>query len=525
MGGLLSAEVVLLPLEIPEQEDAFRHRILGTINFDTPFLGLHPGVILSGLGSLFQPKVEPSQQTAVQPEGSVLPASSVPLVRPAPLGQSQPSTPYQSPGPRAVSSGYFDSVENDLIPTLSTSTTSPFTTNSTDPNFNPPFPNDVRIPIRKGWSNALHFVNKHSDNITKATKQLFASHLEFGGCMADYPGLKARYTRIRGLEDLPEQDGETRRGERRVRFVNYYTASTGRPRKPKAAKDEITEALDEVGYQSQHSRSPSRSPRISVEEHRDDGTQVVTDLTDFKPALGAAFESDQISDNNSHLDMVERASSSMPEDDEPKNLSGTENVEKFSSTSVLPPLPNLLPKPPAFDPSAYPEKDTRKLAEKDHAALVRLYKQAVKDRDRAIRGREKLSEKREKKARQAQEKMIKDEEKQKTAEEKAQQKAQSKLESASETRKEDTRTSKKEEERAKKDRKFCVTPSKVDGKADPTWIRVFMKDVDEVGAHCGLFRMGEAYEKLVGDVGSRIEEWVKEDQSSRVVRLISNEVS
>ncbi len=35
-----------------------------------------------------------------------------------------------------------------------------------------------------------------------------------------------------------------------------------------------------------------------------------------------------------------------------------------------------------------------------------------------------------------------------------------------------------------------------------------MEGVDEVGAHCGLFFPGEHYERLVGDVGSRIVGWV-----------------
>jgi hypothetical protein len=37
-----------------------------------------------------------------------------------------------------------------------------------------------------------------------------------------------------------------------------------------------------------------------------------------------------------------------------------------------------------------------------------------------------------------------------------------------------------------------------------------MKDVDEVGAHCGLFFVDERYERLVGDVSERIEGWVKD---------------
>lgn len=43
MGGLLAADVALL----------FRHRIVGIINFDVPFVGMHPGIIKAGLGSIF----------------------------------------------------------------------------------------------------------------------------------------------------------------------------------------------------------------------------------------------------------------------------------------------------------------------------------------------------------------------------------------------------------------------------------------------------------------------------------------
>ena len=50
MGGILAAEVALLGSD-PRQAfgSAFRHRIVGTICFDTPFLGMHPGVITSGM--------------------------------------------------------------------------------------------------------------------------------------------------------------------------------------------------------------------------------------------------------------------------------------------------------------------------------------------------------------------------------------------------------------------------------------------------------------------------------------------
>jgi alpha-beta hydrolase superfamily lysophospholipase len=51
MGGLLAADVALLK----DYTGKKRHRILGIIAFDTPFLGMHPGVISAGLGSIFRP--------------------------------------------------------------------------------------------------------------------------------------------------------------------------------------------------------------------------------------------------------------------------------------------------------------------------------------------------------------------------------------------------------------------------------------------------------------------------------------
>ncbi|KAK3079474.1 hypothetical protein LTS18_004783, partial [Coniosporium uncinatum] len=70
----------------------------------------------------------------------------------------------------------------------------------------------------------------------------------------------------------------------------------------------------------------------------------------------------------------------------------------------------------------------------------------------------------------------------------------------------------------KKDRKFCMLPTKDarTGERDPAWVRVFMPDIDEVEAHCSLFIVNgpggpDRYERFVGDVADRIEEWVRED--------------
>lgn len=204
MGGLLSAEVAL------QREAAglgFRHKILGTINFDTPFLGMHPGVVVSGIGSLFRPVAEPPKPVQ------------------SPMQSPPPSDYIGSPG----SSTYTPSI-SDSASQWTMSTTSLASPRPNDPYYNPPFPNDVHLTERKGWVGALHFLNKHAGDFRNATKQYVTSHMEFGGTMADYPALKTRYSRIRALEDVDDITRQPGQGyvppAIRVRFVNYYTAST-----------------------------------------------------------------------------------------------------------------------------------------------------------------------------------------------------------------------------------------------------------------------------------------------------------
>jgi len=90
-----------------------------------------------------------------------------------------------------------------------------------------------------------------------------------------------------------------------------------------------------------------------------------------------------------------------------------------------------------------------------------------------------------------------------------------KKERLEEKEKEQQRLGKERAEKSKspKKRKFCITPSQ----PDEAWTPVEMKGVDEVGAHCGLFFVGEVYAKLVGDVADRIEGWINDERTRRLV--------
>ena len=61
----------------------------------------------------------------------------------------------------------------------------------------------------------------------------------------------------------------------------------------------------------------------------------------------------------------------------------------------MPPIPPEALPPADSDASEYQDQDVLKVAEKDHARELNAYKQAVKDRDKAISDRQKILAKRE----------------------------------------------------------------------------------------------------------------------------------
>lgn len=549
MGGILAAEVALLSPYSPTSHDAFRHRILGTVNFDTPFLGMHPGVVASGIGSLFRPAPEsPNAKYKSDIE-------SAKALLPIPLADGKPdSSPMEPSFPRPLqsqdsnNSSYFATHSDTATLNPSTSshsirqnTLSPLAFPINDPNFDPPFPNDVRMPARKGWDNTLHFIMKHSDGLTKATKSYVTSHLEFGGCLTDYAGLKSRYARIRALEDVDERQqasSHLSRPLRRIRFVNYYTASTGRIEKAKLLPDyDDSERLHMDGTadtvigprmqdmsltttRSQDDESlsePSFPPGAGQETNREPKETLGRASQEMNHMEPAPFLDDE--------DIETELLHGSPPEGEGVSLAPTVSTDITKANTLdiipsavsLPPIPPLPTEPFTFDPSPYTDKDERKLAEKEHSRQTKLYQRAVKDRDKAIVDRRKLVERREKIARQAREKQIKSEEKLRIKEEKAEAKQQAKSDSLTTSVPGDTTTSTSQTDgrvqKPKRDRKFCMLPPKAltNGERDKYWPRVFMEGVDEVGAHCGLFiAENPHYERLVADVGSRIKDWVLE---------------
>lgn len=486
MGGLLSAEVALIPLTQPATRP-LKHRILGTINFDVPFLGMHPGVVKSGLASIFKPAEESGDKWYE-------PAASEQGVQPDP-------SISRSPAPNRT----------DTL----------WAPGTADPNYNPSFQNDVVLPVRKGWQSAWHFISKHSDDLTTATKKLVSSHMEFGGAMANYSELKTRYARLRALEEADERVRQSVvQGEipPRVRFVNYYTASTGRAKKPKSP---------------QRGRSPSSNRSRQTSQTRST-SRVHGQESMSKASLHSAAGVEQRSES-----------------------------ERYQVKNNAQPPPA---RPPPLDLSYIQDAAVRELVQKEHTRAVQAYEAALQEHEKAggsqnetqqkavelaiqtptptaTKPEYKMSHSEREALRQEREKQRMEHEARRMRGEPEPEQTQTEVKDvypqkahspppvsvmpAAETAsiydsKSLAPVNSRESEapqKPKKDRLFCTVPPKdSNGERDPAWVRVFMENVDEVGAHCGLFFVDERYERLVGDVASRIEAWVNDDNRYRVSR-------
>lgn len=470
----------------------------------------------------------------------------------------------------------------------------------------------------------FHFANKYrNENLIQAAARHIFSYLEFGSCLADPAGLEARYRNIRALEDVDDyQSGDVKPGSSqhmaRVRFVNYYTLCTGRPKPPKetpkvGSPPPRTQIITspEASFDLQQSSASSSSveldfspnkmntedtnhiykrqespmPSITL-EHRDTmgnskDHQILLDadakILDAR-ASNTTIKGNSFGEDESVTTDMNRLSihsieptpidediiapppqdtvSPTTEDQDPIASVESNNGEPKKVDADLPPLPDPPTAPELPDPSLYTDKEERKQVEREVKRIRRAHENAVKDHAKAVREREKLVEKRQKRAQKESEKAFKEAARQEKEALKESQKKEQKKEKDAE--KEQQRRASEREKQAQKEldgdeeyqqfkaeeeesqreaeaeavaearrlksekprklRKFCNLPTKGGRVEDPTWVDIYMADVDEVGAHCGLFFSGPHYEKLVGDVGNRIVGWVQDDLTKRTIQ-------
>lgn len=384
-----------------------------------------------------------------------------------------------------------------------------------------------------------------------------------------------------------------------VRFVNYYTLSSGVPKKPKVPVEDdiITQTIPETSEPNDSLDvdplnklpsdtgipTPRSSISVTIEDHSKPKATSEAEESSKQPspAQGDNLDADANSEEQtvrlSRLPMQEIDPTPMSDDNvsdrnEPSQIVQSDEpaLSPFPTTTTalqpsateelnLPPLAEE-PTPPTLpDLDTYTDKASRKQAEKESKRLQKAYEQALKDRAKSVREREKLIEKRrketqkmiDKQERQAQkevdkhenkekQRLLKEEqrlEKERQRMEREAQKLQGKTEKAksvssrsaveTDSTHEDVASDPEEDAREvaeeaqalapKKRKKFCTLPRKVNGKADEAWVDIYMENMTEVTAHCGLFFAGPHYDRLVGDVGSRIVGWVQDDLTKKAI--------
>lgn len=425
--------------------------------------------------------------------------------------------------------------------------------------------------------NIAHFVRKHhSEGIIDAATQHFMSHLEYGSTLLDFNCLKSRYEGLRKLEDVEDltQHGFPY-GPRRVRFIQYYTMCYGIPKQPKAKRAERELEASEV---ISPTLSHVSTPRISVQDHSRSEVQTyllhpssneASSPSDVPGKDQSQPEPSQSSPRSSQGDNSKSADIAQTSQTTPVSSSSPTELVRDASHSIdsafpprrpsvdtdmaaeladavtalhldLPAIPELQPKPEIPDLNAFTNKDERKQAEKEAKRQQKAYDQAVKVREKSIRERQKIIDKREKKRLQEAEKKRKEELKLKKKEDAAAAAASAASVTSSspgaqgpavgdaspltEPTPGPIRTTTEEpflgpDGKKRKERNFCSLPKthKVNNQLDPKWVKIFMKDMDEVGAHTGLFFPGKHYDSLVGDVVDVIVGWVQEDATKRAI--------
>jgi pimeloyl-ACP methyl ester carboxylesterase len=407
LGGILAADVALL-----QQNEQPKHRILGLLNFDVPFLGLHPRVIPTGLLSSM-----PRKDVAAEDE----------------LAEEQ-----QSLG--------MDPAYKPLTPS---------------PNFDPPFRNDHRLVQRGFFKGLMHFVNKNTDNLSRSMYDRVASSFKFAGCVNNYSELRRRYRRLVELENAEHSP-------QRVRFVNYYTASTGRiPRKDKTNPGKKTEDGDQIENPSSPPQEGSDTPSISKE---DEAASSMNNLTlDVEESKGA-----NPSSVCKEAETSSTRSKATPEEQSLK--SATPDIRPSTQKAQPPPLPPRAAPTPAPDLQDSASEWIGSEPDRPSVDITSSSSSTPTLQD-----------------------------------------SQSLSGSVSLTTSDSGLSSDTSQQKL---RKFILLPSHHWKRNDNAhWTSVLMENMDEVEAHQSMFiPHGANYDFLVGDTVALIEQWVQNDLSRRLMQ-------
>lgn len=397
---------------------------------DAPLLGLHPGIITSGIASLFRGKPDPP----IKPiDGSSRTESGT--------SQRSHSTDIDS-----ITTGAVVPIDRPGEPDTQSRDTRRYTV---DPYFNQPFPNDVNFRDRGWWKNVVHFVKKHnSEGLMDAATNHLMSHMKFGACLMDFAGLKRRYETLRKLEDIDDiKHHGMPHVPARIRFVQYYTVCYGYPKKPKdqATTEQETTASEDL-LEAEGSSQPS-TRRISAEEHDGTESQIRThqlqeipkdEILDGQRSTSVVADNVSISSRHLGSEVFHTPSTSRPVSAKSRNSRNSHEAESSARLSTaptdqenlaepdsnpngkeselvpdvtlsklplsvdqevdefersLPPLPDV-PKAPQYQAAQDPSnKEAAKYAEKENKRKLKDYERAIKSYEAAQKSRQKTLKK------------------------------------------------------------------------------------------------------------------------------------
>ncbi|TFK29494.1 hypothetical protein FA15DRAFT_752622 [Coprinopsis marcescibilis] len=203
MGGLLAADAALDPSNAIDPSTGRPKRIIGVIAFDTPFLGMHPHVVISGIASLLpndsdEEKAKEDKKLDKHPEIHIVSDNVTDewedmkkkIHRRSRQQFDTNVSPHLDIPARGGETSPTPSLYSQSSSTLShrsrSRSPSPFLERAIDLVASYTDPEDPFV----------RWFRKHADDPLRASKRWMVERFQFGGCMFDPSGLKSRYTHL-----------------------------------------------------------------------------------------------------------------------------------------------------------------------------------------------------------------------------------------------------------------------------------------------------------------------------------------
>ncbi|KZO93433.1 hypothetical protein CALVIDRAFT_566439 [Calocera viscosa TUFC12733] len=501
MGGILIAEAAF------RQGDG-GERVIGLINFDVPFLGVHPHVVISGLASLFTHEDNRSEQEMNDPAAVNMPSS----------GDSQPdnspstfTSSAQSASSASASSALASSASSRLAPPPSLHLSGPLPTRPPNEFLTAAF-NALNLgPPPDALNSKLHWLSKHRSAPFSGAWRAVSETMEFAGCLMDPSGLWGRYDR---LVKWGREGSGANANANADKWVNYWTETVPKPKLPPLEAEQEGEIP--VGETSAEP-TPARTEEEEEEgEDQDDDGYVTADEGDAgrqnsaksetmaaAMLLGGTAASGTATATSSTTTLTSPMSTQTQSSDAPSSLDTVAtSIAPESSADVSEPRGKEdagEPEPPAGAPpdvsvAADPDAPEQVYTEEERKALEKASKQAQKELERAEKAAQKERERAERAERKERE----------AAQRAAQKEAERVLKEAKRAQKQALREAEAKAKAAAKALKpeeahhFIVLPFGY--KDTREWVRVRVAGVPtEVEAHCGVFfrAENEEYDWLV----------------------------